>query len=155
MAVSIKCNYSRCAIPSLCQRIIGNSRRRLSQSELTGVIDEYNKKFESEAMHLDSSVGYKRIPRLLLTFTRKWHPQSQKDTFLRVFSLSAWSHLPADEKCKHSLSNCQECDRQHLSLTRAFPDRSSRTKQLTNKQPAVVFSKHDLSSPTKCGRKVQ
>ena len=85
MAVSINCNYSRCAIPALCQRIIGNSRRRLSQSELTGVIDEYNKKFESEAKRLDSSIGYKRIPCLLLTFTRKWHPQSQKDTFLRPY----------------------------------------------------------------------
>ncbi len=57
MAQTINCNYSQCAIRSLSQRIINNSRRRLNQAELKIVIDEYNDRFEDVSMHLDYSLG--------------------------------------------------------------------------------------------------
>ncbi len=154
MAQTINCNYSRCAIRSLSQRLINNSRRRLSQGELQVVMDEYNERFEGASLHMTPSLGNKRIRSLLLTFTRKWHPQNQKDMFLKVFSLSAWSHLPAEEKRKHQLTDCQECPKQHLSLTRAFPSRYKTKAVLHEKNPTITFEKHNLSSQQQCGRKV-
>ena len=152
MAQTINCNYSRCAIRSLCQRITNNSRRRLGEADLLLAIDEYNDRFEGVTMHMEQSLGNKRIRPLLLTFNRKWHPQNQKDTFLKVFSLSAWSHLPAEEKKKHQLTDCKECPKQHLSLTRAFP--SKHKTKLVNDKPIITFKKNDLSSPQQCGKKV-
>ena len=153
MNQSINCNYARTSIRTLYQRKLGKESKRLSRAELTAVVKEYNERFESQALRLEVSTGYKRIPDLIATFNKKWHPQSQKNTYLSVFSLSAWTQLPTEEKSKHTLRNCKECHRQHISLSRAFPAKNGK-KELENEQTAIVFTTRDLSSPTKCGRKV-
>ena len=151
MSQAINCNYARAGIRTLYNRKSKNGHK-LSQTELQSVINEYNQRYEGQDMHLQHSVGYKRIPQLVATFNKKWHPQSQKDTFLAVFGLSAWAELTSEEKNKHTIRNCNACHTQHLSLTRAFPDRASRA--LDKENPAIVFTRQDLTSPTKCGRKV-
>lgn len=72
--------------------------------------------------------------------------------FTATFTLTAWTRLPVDEKEKHTIEQCMECRRQHLSLTRAFPDKKSK-KLLQEELPVIQFSKRDLESPTRCGRK--
>ena len=152
MNISINCNYARTGVRNLYQRI-AKPFQRISHSDQTSVIDSYNKQYEGQNMYLVPTVGYKRIPELLVSFNKKWHPQSQKKLFLQVFSISEWKNLPVDEKQKHSISNCRECVSKHLSLSRAFPARHCRT-QLENEDPVVSFSKSNLSSPKRFGKKV-
>ena len=97
MNISIGCNYARTGVRTLYQRM-AKPFQRISHSDLTGVINSYNKQYEGQNMHLVPSVGYKRIPELLVSFNKKWHPQSQKKLFLQVFSILEWKSIPLEEK---------------------------------------------------------
>lgn len=122
MTQAINCNYARTTIRSLCQREYTNrgNSKQLLRSSIVKVVEEYNRRFSEQgaSMHLPIDIGHNRIRQLLSTFNKKWRPQSQKDTFLSVFSLTAWTRLPLEEKNKHTLQNCSACHTQHLSLTR-------------------------------------
>lgn len=151
---AINCNYARTAIRCLVQKqqiSIGNAKR-LTCKATEKVVTEYNSHFVGHTpLQLRLAIAQKRIPELLATFN-KWHPQNQKERFLETFSLTAWKRLPADKKQAHSLQNCTPCQQEHLSLSRAFPDKQSRTK-LQSHEPLITFNRKDLSSPTQCGRK--
>ena len=156
MTQAINCNFSRTAVHSLCQREFtncGNVKKLLNES-IVKVVEEYNRRFSEQGacMQLPIDIGHVRIRQLLSTFNKKWHPQSLKETFLSTFSLTAWTRLPLEEKSKHTLQNCSACHTQHLSLTRAFPDRKGNTK-LQNKVPMITFNKQDLSSSDQFGKK--
>lgn len=154
MAQAINCNYSRTAIRSLCQREFDQcgSVKYLSRASIVKVVEEYNRRFSVvPGMQLSLSVAHKRIRPVLAMFTRRWHPESQKDLFLNVFSLTSWLHLPLEEKSKHTLQKCSACNTQHVSLTRAFPVKKGKIR--SQKQPIVAFHEHDLSSPSQFGKK--
>lgn len=154
MAQAINCNFARTAIRTLCQREFTQSgtAKRFPRASIAKVVEEYNTRFSEQDLKLSLTVAYKRIPELLGAFNRRWNPQSQKGIFLNMFSLSAWTDLPSDEKSKHSLQNCLACRTQHVSLTRAFPDKRSK-QLLKDKEPSVSFNDQDLSSLANFGKK--
>ena len=101
---------------------------------------------------LNLALAIKRVRPLLCTFNWKWHPHSQKKVFLDTFSLTAWDHLPAEEKDKHSLKQCLACHTYHLSLTLSFPDKKDRSL-LQHQAPTISFNEQDLSSASNLGKK--
>ena len=157
MSQAINCNFARTAIRVLCQREYSQcgSVKQLSQASMVKVVDEYNKCFSQlrPQMHLSLTTAKKRVRQLLDEFNKKWHPQSQKDTFLSVFSLNSWSNLPLEEKNKHTLQDCSACFEQHLSLTRAFPCNKAFKTKLKSEDPVISFNQQDLSSPSNLGKK--
>lgn len=129
----------------------GRRQQYLLKASLVNVVEEYNTRFsEVPGMQLSLVVARRRIHSLLAAFNKKWHPESQKNTFLNIFSLTAWAHLTVQEKSKHSLRKCSSCRVQHVSLTRVFPDKSN--TRLPNK-PMIAFNEVDLSSPSNFGKK--
>ncbi len=54
-------------------------------------------------------------------YHRKWYTQSRKAEYTSTFSTSNWMSLPAEEKCMHTVSNCNACSEKHLVLQEAFP----------------------------------
>lgn len=148
MSQAINCNYARTAIRVLCRSKFSQygSVKQLSQAE---VVDEYNKCFSQlrPNMHLSFK---KRIHQLLDEFNKKWHPQSQRETFLSVFSLNGWTSLPLGEKNKHTLQDCSACRKQHVSL---IPCNKALKAELKNEGPVIAFNEHDLASPSNLGKK--
>ena len=68
----------------------------------------------------------KRLPVLLENF-KKWRGES-KSKYLDHFSSSAWKSLSALKRGLHSISNCRECQVNHLLFQTQFPLKSNRLK---------------------------
>ena len=141
MAQAINCNYSRTAIRVLCQEEFAKCgvAKCLPYLSLVKVVEAYNRHFseQGQCMNLSLAVAKKRVHPLLTTFNKRWNLYSQKTTFLDVFSLTSWNQLPLEEKNKHTLQQCSECHTQHLSLTKAFPDKKDRT-MLQHQMPVTL-----------------
>jgi hypothetical protein len=153
MAQAINCNYARAAIRELCQREYTQcgTAKRLPQESIAKVMDEYNKQFSD--MKLPLSDARRRISKLISIFNRRWNPQSHKDIFLDVFSVSAWADLPPAEKSEHTIQNCSACRTKHVLLTRSFPDKRNK-RALKKEDPVIIFNGQDLLSTASFGKKV-
>lgn len=153
MAQAINCNYSRTAIRTLCQREFTHcgAQKKLSCAAIDKVVQDYNELFSEQgpSMNLSSSNIYKKIPSVLAAFNKKWHPQSQRNIYLDVFSIHAWTHLSQSEKSKHSLQQCSACQTLYSSLSKAFPAKNPPNRRL----PVIEFSEPDLVSPSTVGKK--
>ena len=74
--------------------------------------------------------------------------QELEETFLSTFSICKWKQLPPNKKQDHSLHDCKACQNHCSELVNAFPG-----SRKTTKLPLIKFTKADLSTPAKFGRK--
>lgn len=51
---------------------------------------------------------------------KKWYPPARKAEYNSTFSTSNWMSLPAEEKCRHTVSNCNACSAEHSAVQDAF-----------------------------------
>jgi len=59
---------------------------------------------------------------ILDTIKRKWHPQEAKHAYLEIFLVDKWKSLPAKNKEKHSISECQGClQKDYIELENVYP----------------------------------
>ena len=79
-----------------------------------------------DAFALSQNTFDKRLPVLLENF-KKWRGES-KSKYLDHFSSSAWKSLSALKRGLHSISNCRECQVNHLLFQTQFPLKSNRLK---------------------------
>ena len=87
---------------------------------------------------------------------RKWHIKTSICTLFLGGgvsqggdSINGYLQLPLNEKQNHTLSNCKASQDQSPTLVNTVPG-----PRKTTKVPASKFTKADLSTPTKFGRKV-
>ena len=113
------------------------------------VIDDHFRNYPN--LQIPHSV-LKRIPQLLKSFNKKWHPAEKRKCYLQVFSRSSWVSVDEKEKNNHGVRGCHTCKTKYQSLISAFP--GSRTDTEPSASSSITFSSEELSSPRKLGRKV-
>lgn len=147
--MTLTCNFARVAVRHFTQQQM-TKRHQLPKGSGAKVVHNYNDHFSvTSSMQVTCSYGLKHFTRITQRFNNRWRSTKSRVDYLKEFSLEKWGRLSTPEKEKHTLHDCQECQMQFPLLSAAFPGAKKKVKT-----PAVAFSKSDLSTPQKFGRKV-
>ena len=155
MSDSFNCNFAWCAIQCFeCAHF--TKSHILPRGALPTIVREYNAHFTNE---INLQVNYVHASKRFVTISKrsndKWHPQEKRDTFLSTFNTEVWQSLSQDQRDKHTLSDCKECQERYPDLSNAFPAGVRRGKKRVQKLPETIrLTKEDLSSPQALGSKV-
>ena len=91
-----------------------------ARSQGSQILDDYNEPFKNYPnLQVPLSV-LKRVPKLLKSFNKKWHPAEKMKSYLQVFSLRSWAEAPENEKKSHTLRNCHVCGTKYQANFSAF-----------------------------------
>ena len=111
----MNCGYARVAMKTLSDKVhefqlIFQTPMKLSEDYF---IRKHGAKYPSPfEVHCRS---------IKMAFSKKWHPQSEKDKYDKLFSVQNWNRLSQTIKTAHKLSDCDECFRTHYTAQKSFP----------------------------------
>lgn len=147
--MTLTCNFARVAIRHFTQEQMTKSCK-LPKGSVTRAIRNYNNHFtETPAMQVTFSYASKHFTSISRRFNNRWTPPKARLDYLTQFGLKTWERLSMPEKVNHTLHDCKECDTQFPVLSAAFPG----PKKVV-RTPTIAFTKTDLSTPQRFGRKV-
>lgn len=153
MTDPITCNFARCAIHHFTTKHEGRYHR-LPKGSYTKILHQYNQHVvDTPALTTTYTVVSKKFQAITKIFGNKWHPNHAKEEFFNTFDLEQWKSTDPQEKCKHTLCGCKECQERHARITHLFP-LLHRKKDTAKTSPQISFSPKDLSSPPEFGLKL-
>ena len=149
MMESINCSFAEAAARYFTSKRMTKASQ-LPKGSYSKIMHDYNQHFSGVLqLQVTYATAAKRFNTITRRFNERWHPTEARESFLTTFSIYKWKQLPLDEKQNHTLSDCKACQNHSPILVNAFPG-----SRKTTKVPVINFTKADLSTPTKFGRKV-
>ncbi len=125
-------------------------RHQLPKGSVSTIVRNYNDHFtQTPGLQVTYGYGLKHFTRITQRFNKRWRSTKSRVDYLQEFSLEKWGRLSTPEKRNHSLHDCKHCQTQFPLLSAAFPGPKKMVKT-----PAIAFSKTDLVTPQRFGRKV-
>jgi hypothetical protein len=114
MSDSLNCNFARCAIRHfVCAHFTKNHILPKGVLPTCTIVREYNTHFTNETnLQVNYALASKRFVTINKCFNDEWHPQENRDTFLSTFNTEVWQSLSQDERDRHTLADCKECQKQ-------------------------------------------
>ncbi len=147
--MSITCNFGRVAIRHFTKEQT-TKNHYLPKGCTSRLVRNYNRHFtQTPRLQATYGIASKHFNTITRRFNNRWHPNKSREDYLKEFSIEKWEKLSTPEKTNHTLHDCKECQAQFPLLSAAFPGPKKRVKT-----PAIAFSKNDLSTPKRFGRKV-
>jgi hypothetical protein len=120
-SLSINCAYARVAIRELSkqpsEQYVIMFKSLFSEYPGFTLPDSY---FTPNTSKVPSQFD-RDCARVNKAFSSKWHPTNARVQYESQFSTTKWNSLPADEKHKHSLDNCEACYVQFYQYQKLYP----------------------------------
>ena len=124
VSLQLNCGFARCAIRQLTPRD-GTLDKQKHETEFKklfkpnasfGLPENYFKDNLCRASPFE-----RHSTKILQNWKRKWHLYESKSEYEETFSIEKWQSLSTEEKDKHTLAICKQCDLLHHQLQHQFP----------------------------------